>query len=82
MAYHSPPRIPAGFPNLRRVHPKTPFPGGIRARWKDADNGLYEWDYQHGALEWYSPQGKHRGQLDPETGEQMKPPDPSLRIDP
>ncbi|MEU4344104.1 colicin E3/pyocin S6 family cytotoxin [Nocardia sp. NPDC023852] len=48
---------------------------GRRKRWVDDDGNIYEWDYQHGAVEKYSKNGKHLGEYDPKTGEQTKPPD-------
>jgi hypothetical protein len=55
---------------------------GKRARWKDSKGGIYEWDYQHGAVEVYDSQGRHLGQFDPDTGAQQKPADPTRRVDP
>ncbi len=77
-----PPKTPPGFPDLRLVRPKTRFAGGLRKRWKDGDGMIYEWDYQHGEVEKYSPRGKHLGEYDPETGKQRKGPDPSRSIEP
>jgi hypothetical protein len=78
----SPPKRPAAFPDLRPVRPKTAFPGGKRKRWKDLDGTIYEWDYRHGTLEAYNPSGAHLGEFDPNTGEQLKDPDPTRRIEP
>lgn len=73
MAHHPPPSLPIpGFPDLRRVAPKTPFPGGLRARWKDGQGNIYEWDYRHGALEKYDSRGRHLGEWEPSTGERLK----------
>jgi len=77
-----PPKIPPGLPNVRLVRPKTPFPGGLRKRWKGANGQIYEWDYQHGTIERYSSTGKHLGEVDPETGELMKGADASRSIEP
>jgi hypothetical protein len=83
MAYRPPPALPlAAFPDLRRVRPKTPFPGGLRARWGDDDGYLYEWDYQHGVFEKYDRQGRHCGEFDPSTGTQLKEPQPNRTVDP
>ena len=71
-----------GIPGLRNVKPKTPFGGGKRKRWKDKDGNIYEWDYQHGKLEKYDRRGRHKGEFDPETGEQTKPPDSNRRVEP
>nr|WP_243647943.1 colicin E3/pyocin S6 family cytotoxin [Cricetibacter osteomyelitidis] len=64
--------------------PKTPFQGGssLRARWKDKDGRIYEWDSQHGALEVYNKRGKHLGEFDYKTGNQTKPADPKRTIEP
>ncbi len=67
-----PPRVPSAFPALRSVRPKTPFPGGLRKRWRDAEGRIYEWDYMHGAVEMYDAQGRHLGEFDSATGEQLK----------
>ncbi|MGZ6638616.1 MAG: colicin E3/pyocin S6 family cytotoxin, partial [Solirubrobacteraceae bacterium] len=71
-----------GFPDARRVKPKTPKMHGKRARWKDSRGRIYEWDYQHGAVEVYDSLGRHLGQFDPDTGDQQKPADPSRRVEP
>jgi hypothetical protein len=82
MPYESPPASPLrGFPGAVRVRPKTPFPGGMRARWRDGKE-ILEWDYQHGQLERYTQRGTHLGQYDPDSGAQTKPPDPSKSITP
>ncbi|MEK8072401.1 colicin E3/pyocin S6 family cytotoxin [Rhodococcoides navarretei] len=41
-----------------------------RKRWVDDKGNIYEWDYQHGAVEKYSKSGKHLGEYDPNTGAQ------------
>ena len=41
----------------------------------DDEGNIYEWDYQHGAVEKYSKKGKHLGEYDAETGTQNKPGD-------
>jgi len=65
-----------GFPGLKNVKGK-----GGRARWVDDKGRIYEWDYQHGALEQYDKTGKkHLGEFDPKTGEQTKPADPGRSI--
>lgn len=82
MSYRPPPKIPAAFPGLRRVKPKTSFGGGLRVRWKDDDGYLYEWDYQHGAVEKYSSNGTPLGEYDPDSGNQTKDADVTRRIEP
>jgi hypothetical protein len=61
-----------GFPNARRVKPRTAVQGGggMRARWEDK-KFIYEWDSQHGEVEKYNKKGKHLGAFDPNTGEMM-----------
>lgn len=45
-----------------------------RPRWYDEKGNIYEWDFQHGALEKFDKTGKkHLGEFDPKTGEQNKP---------
>ena len=46
---------------------------GGRARWKDEDGFIYEWDSQHGELEVYDRNGNHVGVKDPNTGAWTKP---------
>jgi Cytotoxic len=72
-----PPKDLKGFPGAVRTKPKTPFAGGLRKRWKLADGGFADWDYMHGEVEVYNDQGKHQGAFDPDTGEQIDPPDPT-----
>lgn len=75
---------PKAFPGTRRVAEKTSRQGGgsLRRRWKDGKGNIYEWDYQHGAVEKYNKRGRHLGEYDPRTGEQTKPADPSRHVDP
>ncbi|MBX5440408.1 MAG: colicin E3 [Solirubrobacteraceae bacterium] len=77
-----PPKTPPGFPDARLVKPKTGFPGGVRKRWKLPDGRILEWDYRHGAIEAYTPNGKHLGQFDSHTGEQTKPADATRTVEP
>lgn len=78
-----PPFVPPAFPDLTRVPPKTSRPGGkLRARWKDTEGNIYEWDYQHGRLEKYDRRGNHQGEYDPATGKQTKPRDPTRKVEP
>jgi hypothetical protein len=78
--YVSPPAVPIpGFPQAKRVRPKTPYPGGLRARWVDGKD-ILEWDYQHGELDRYTSKGVHLGQFDPLTGAQTKGADSSKTI--
>ncbi|MFF3224998.1 colicin E3/pyocin S6 family cytotoxin [Nocardia suismassiliense] len=61
-----------GFPNARPVKKVGPR---YRQRWKDDEGNLYEWDYQHGAVEKYSKNDKHLGEYDANSGTQNKPPE-------
>jgi RHS repeat-associated protein len=72
------------FPDAQWAKPKTPVQGGggLRPRWKDSDGRIYEWDRQHGTVEVYNKRGRHLGEFDPKTGEQVKPNDPGRRIEP
>ena len=58
------------------------MPKGRRRRWIDAQGRIFEWDYQHGAVEMYDRRGRHLGEFDPMTGRQSKDPDPSRQIEP
>ena len=73
-----------GIPGAERVKEKTPVKngGGLRKRWKDNDGNIYEWDSQHGELEKYDKHGKHLGSVDPNTGEQIKPPKKGRKVEP
>lgn len=74
-----------GIPDARPAKPKTPKQGGNsgkRKRWKDADGNIYEWDYQHGDVEKYDKRGKHKGSIDPKTGEQTKTPVKGREVEP
>ena len=66
------PRLLTAFPSARPVKPKTPFGGGLRRRWRDPKGRIYEWDYQHGAVEVYDAHGRHQGEYDAQTGERLK----------
>ena len=82
--YHPKPQTLPAYPDARWATPKTPIKGGggLRPRWKDRDGVIYEWDFQHGAIEKYTKRGKHLGEFNHETGEQTKPADPTRRIEP
>ena len=73
-----------GISGLKPAKPKTPVQGEgkLRARWKDSDGKIYEWDSQHGELEKYDKRGKHLGAFDYKTGDKIKPADPKRRIEP
>lgn len=83
MPHVVPPKELPGFPLARRAVPKTPRSGGgLRMRWKDRHGTIYEWDYQHGAVELYDSQGHHLGEFDPQTGRQTGPAKPNRKVEP
>jgi hypothetical protein len=73
-SYHLPPSDLTAFPDAVRVRNK-----GNRQRW-ESKKRIYEWDYQHGAVEVYDKQGRHLGEFDAETGEQTGNSKPERRI--
>ncbi|RON30683.1 toxin [Pseudomonas frederiksbergensis] len=82
--YHPKPASPPAFPDAKWATPKTPIKGGggLRPRWKDRSGTIYEWDFQHGAVEKYNKRGKHLGEFNHETGTQNKPADPTRKVEP
>jgi hypothetical protein len=62
--YHLPPKVLPAFPDAVHVQTK-----GNRKRW-ESKKRIYEWDYQHGAVEVYNWAGDHLGEFDAKTGEQ------------
>ena len=76
------PRSLSGFPDPRRVRPKTGFSGGLRPRWRDMNDDILEWDSRHGRVERYDSRGTHLGEFDCETGARLSPPDPRRKIKP
>jgi hypothetical protein len=81
--YHPKPDLLPAFPSAKWTPPKTRMKGGgLRPRWKDNDKIIYEWDFQHGAVEKYNKRGKHLGEFDHITGAQTKPADPTRWIEP
>lgn len=82
-SYVTPPQTLPGFPKANRATPKTPMGGGKkRKRWINDDGDILEWDYQHGKIERYNKRGKHKGEFDPDTGDQTKPADPTRTVTP
>ncbi|WP_114862146.1 colicin E3/pyocin S6 family cytotoxin [Azospirillum brasilense] len=83
LQYHAPPKNLPAFPDAEVVNPKTPVKGGgkLRKRWKDSNGDIYEWDYQHGTVERYNKEGKHKGEFNPKTGEQTKPANPGRKVE-
>jgi hypothetical protein len=84
LGYHPKPENLPAFPDAIWARPKTLIQGGgkKRPRWKDRDGNIYEWDFQHGAIEKYNKRGKHLGEFDHITGEQNKSPDNTRTVEP
>ncbi|MDU6410076.1 MAG: colicin E3/pyocin S6 family cytotoxin, partial [Yersiniaceae bacterium] len=85
--YYAPPQtkppLPA-FPDAKRAPRKTAIQGGggLRARWKDTQGKIYEWDSQHGTVEIYDKSGRrHLGEFDPVSGKQTKPANPTRKVE-
>ncbi|TBN41505.1 S-type pyocin domain-containing protein [Pseudomonas sp. BGI-2] len=76
--YHRPPLALPAFPDTVPVKSKSSVQGGggKRSRWKDRKGRIYEWDSKTGAIEIYDKQGKHLGEFNHETGEQIDPAKP------
>jgi hypothetical protein len=64
------------------VKAKSRFDGGLRPRWRDANNDILEWDGRHGTVERYNARGLHLGEFSAETGEQLNPADPKRKVEP
>ena len=80
--YPKPDELPA-FPDAKWATPKTRMKGGgLRPGWKDGSGTIYEWDFQHGAIEKYNKRGKHLGEFNHNSGTQTKPADPTRRVEP
>ncbi|UZE13287.1 S-type pyocin domain-containing protein [Pseudomonas sp. B21-053] len=62
--HHLPPKSLPAFPDAVLVRKK-----GNRKRW-ESKKRIYEWDYQHGAVEVYNWDGDHLGEFDAKTGKQ------------
>jgi hypothetical protein len=60
---------------LKRLKPKS-----RRRRWRRGKQ-IFEEDTRHGELEKYNQRGKHKGTVDPDTGEVIKPPVRGRRIE-
>ncbi|PMW70688.1 S-type Pyocin, partial [Pseudomonas sp. FW306-1C-G01A] len=56
--------------------------GGKRARWKDPEGKIYEWDSESKAVEKYTKRGKHLGEFNHVTGEKTKDADPTRWVEP
>jgi hypothetical protein len=82
-SYIPPPAELPAFPGAVKVKPKTRRRGAAyRKRWKDDDGNIYEWDSQHGTVEKYDARGRHIGEFDPETGDELNSADPNRRVEP
>ncbi len=46
------------------------------------DGRIFEWDYQHGAVEAYDRRGRHLGEFDAETGEMRRAPITGRTVEP
>lgn len=83
MAYVPAPLELPGFPGAVPVKRKTHIPGdGLRQRWKLPNGNILEWDYRHGTVEMYDSRGKHRGEFDGYTGQQLKSANPNYKVQP
>ena len=83
MPYEIPPSELSAFPGAKRARRKTRFGGGLRARWKDAEGQIYEWDNKKGTVERYDRTGqRHLGDFDPATGERVSRPTKSRKVEP
>lgn len=84
LGYHPKPENLPAFPDAIWARPKTSVQGGgkKRPRWKDKEGNIYEWDFQHGAIEKYNKRGKHLGEFNHITGEQTKSPDNTRTVEP
>ncbi|MBV4486863.1 S-type pyocin domain-containing protein [Pseudomonas sp. SWRI153] len=71
--YHTPPKLLPAFPDAKPVRNKGP-----RKRW-ESKKRIYEWDYQHGAVEVYNREGDHLGEFDINTGKQTSKARPKRR---
>lgn len=81
--YYPAPKNISGVDGLKPAKPKTPVQGGggLRKRWKGPDGKIYEWDSQHGTVEVYGKNGKHLGEIDPDSGKRVKPKNKKRRIE-
>lgn len=84
MPYIPAPKFLPAFPNAMPVKRKTLVQGGggLRKRWKDSEGNIYEWDSRHGTVEKYDGKGKHLGEFNASTGEQIKPFNPDYTVEP
>lgn len=84
LGYQPAPTTLPAFPDAVKAKKKTSVQGGgkLRPRWRDSDGHIYEWDFQHGAVEKYNKRGKHLGEFNYVTGEQTKAPDSTRNVEP
>jgi hypothetical protein len=58
-----------------------PFRGKTKTNGKKGKKKeYYEWDHTHNDIEVYNHRGEHKGSIDPNSGEYIKPPVPGRRI--
>ncbi|HVF87147.1 MAG TPA: colicin E3/pyocin S6 family cytotoxin [Pyrinomonadaceae bacterium] len=79
-----PPKTLAGFPEAKPAKRKTSVHGGggLRKRWRDDGGRIYEWDSRHGTIEIYDSTGRHLGEFNANTGEQLKDAEAGRIIEP
>ena len=83
MPYELPPADLPAFPDAKRARRKTRFGGGLRARWKDSEGQIFEWDYKKGTVERYDRTGqRHLGDFDPANGERVSRPSKRRKVEP
>ncbi len=83
MSYIPAPKLLKAFPEAQPVKPNpVQGGGGLRKRWKDQDGNIYESDSRHGTVEKYDRRGRHLGEFEPDTGEQLSPPNPDYVVEP
>lgn len=57
-----PPDTLRAFPRAVKKRPKSGVSGTKkRLRWQESNGTIYEWDYQHGAIEKYDKRGRYLG---------------------
>jgi len=82
--YVQPPQRLSAFPEAKRCTSKTYITGSQkqRRRWQ-CQKFIYEWDFRHGRVEKYCRKtGRHLGEFDSMTAQQLKPPNPQRWINP
>jgi len=80
MPYIPAPRLLKAFQKHNVRNPKQEYRGGI-AELERSGGNIYEWDSRHGRVEKYN-KGEAPWEFDPETGEQINPPNPDYEVEP